>query len=243
MADRGLQAAVARLLSAIDEADFWPVSDGFCPGRRAHHALRDLRNTVMSGRAHGVVEADIRGDVDPIDHAWLLGMLDLRIGDPWVLRLIRKWLMAGILEETPLTIAEAGTPQGGPLSPVLANVSFHDALDLWFTRVVQPRCRGQATWIRFADDALALFERQDDADRFHRVLPRRLGKFELTLAEEKTRLIPFGRAHGCAGQPYREHVDFLGFRHHLRHDRRGRMAVVRLPSPTSRRKLLQGVKH
>lgn len=241
--DRLLQAAVARLLSALYEADFLSASYGFRPGRNAHQALRDLRNTVMTGRAHWVVEADIRGYFDHIDHAWLLRMLALRIGDRWILRLIRKWLTAGVLEGTELTPTEAGTPQGGPLSPVLANVYLHYALDLWFQRVVQPRCRGAATLIRFADDFLALFERPDDANRFYRTLPHRLGKFGLTLAEEKTRVVPFGRAHWRAGHPYPEAFDFLGFRHHLSHDRRGRMAVVRVPSPKSRRKFLQDVKH
>ncbi len=215
---------------------------GFRPGRSAHQALTVVRNTVMTGRAHWVVEADIRGYCDAIDHAWLLRMLALRIGDPWVLRLIRKWLQAGVLEDNQVTVAETGTPQGGPLSPVLANVYLHYVLDLWFTRVVQPRCRGRATLVRFADDFLALFERQEDAERFYRALPQRLGKFGLTLAAEKTQVLPFGRRHGRGDRAHRETFDFLGFRHHLSHDRHGRMAVVRLPSPKSRQKFLQATK-
>ena len=169
-------------------------------------------------------------------------MRDLRIGDPWIRRLIRQGLTAGVWENGTVTTPEAGTPQGGPLSPVLANVSLHDVLDLWVVRVGQPRCRGRATLIRFADDVLALFERQDDAARFFRALPQRLGKFGLTRAEEKTRVVPFGRRHGQPHQADPEPCDCLGFRHHLRHDRQGRMAVVRLPSPKSRQKFLQGVK-
>ncbi|NMP25180.1 reverse transcriptase domain-containing protein, partial [Sulfobacillus harzensis] len=185
--DRLLQAAVARLLGAIYEADFRPVSYGFRPGRNAHQALATLRNTLMTGRAHWVVEADIRGYFDHIDHDWLLRMLELRVGDPWILRLVRKWLAAGILEDGRVTPATVGSPQGGPLSPLLANVYLHYVLDLWFEQVVIPRCRGRATLIRFADDFLALFEEEQDARRFLRALPQRMRKFALTLAEEKTR--------------------------------------------------------
>ncbi|HVA89725.1 MAG TPA: reverse transcriptase domain-containing protein, partial [Chloroflexota bacterium] len=142
--DRLLQAAVARILGAIYETDFLGCSYGFRPGRSAHQALADLRQAVVTGKAQWVVEADIKGFYDHLDHEWLMRMLELRIGDPWILRLIRKWLKAGILDEGTVTTPEEGAPQGGPLSPVLANVYLHYALDLWFTRVMQPRCRGAA---------------------------------------------------------------------------------------------------
>ena len=177
-----------------------------------------------------------------LDHAWLMRMLDLRIGDPWILRLIRKWLNAGVLDHGQVTTPEEGTPQGGPISPVIANVYLHYALDLWFEKVVCPRCEGKATLIRFADDFVALFQSQADAQRFAKALPQRLAKFSLTLAEEKTNLLPFGWRHWRRGQSHPYHFDFLGFRHHLGTGRNGRMTVVRIPSPKSVRKFLAGTK-
>ncbi|BAS27397.1 RNA-directed DNA polymerase [Limnochorda pilosa] len=240
--DRLLQAAVARILSAIYEADFLECSYGFRPGRTAHQALAALRNEVMLGRAQWVYEADIRGFFDHLDHDWLMRMLDLRVGDPWILRLVRKWLSAGILDHGQVTVPEEGTPQGGPISPILANVYLHYALDLWFEKVARPRCVGKATLIRFADDFVVLFQSEKDARRFAAALPARLAKFNLTLAEEKTNLLPFGRRHWRRGQSHPYHFDFLGFRHHLGTDRKGRMAVVRIPSPKSVRKFLAEVK-
>lgn len=239
--DRLLQAAVARLLGAIYEADFLDCSYGFRPGRTAHQALAAVRSAVMTGAAQWVAEADIKGYFNHIQHEWLMRMLKLRVGDPWILRLISKWLKAGILDQGTVTIPEEGTPQGGPLSPLLANIYLHYALDLWFTRVVCPRCQGMATLIRFADDYVALFASQADAERFANVLPKRLAKFGLTLAEEKTKLIPFGRRHWVRDQSYPEHFDLLGFRHHLGTDRKGRMAVIRIPCPKSVRKFLAGI--
>ena len=177
-----------------------------------------------------------------IQHAWLMRMLELRIGDPWILRLIRKWLTAGILEQGTVTTPREGAPQGGPLSPLLANIYLHYVLDLWFTRVVSPRCQGPAQLVRFADDYIALFAHQGDAEKFSAALPERMAKFGLSLAEEKTKLIPFGRRHWQRGQSHPDHFDLLGFRHHLGTDRGGRMTVVRIPGPKSTRKFLSGVK-
>lgn len=240
--DRLLQAAVSRLLTPIYEADFLDCSFGFRPGRTAHQALGEVRVAVITGATQWVVEADIAGFFDHLDHAWLMRMLRLRIGDPWILRLIGKWLKAGILEEGTVTAPTEGTPQGGPLSPLLANVYLHYALDLWFVRVVRPRCHGAAKLVRYADDFIALFALETDAQRFAAALPERLAKFGLSLAEEKTKLIPFGRGHWTPGLSYPHHFDLLGFRHHLGTSRRGRMTVVRIPCPKSVRKFLSGVK-
>jgi len=169
-------------------------------------------------------------------------MLELRIGDPWILRLIRKWLKAGILEEGNVTTPTEGTPQGGPLSPLLANVYLHYVLDLWFTRVIRPRCRGAAKLIRYADDFIVLFAQEADAQAFADELPARLAKFGLSLAEEKTKLIPFGRGHWTRGQSYPHHFDLLGFRHHLGTNRFGRMTVMRIPRPKSVARFLAGIK-
>jgi RNA-directed DNA polymerase len=150
--DRLLQAAVARLLGPIYEADFLDCSYGFRPGRTAHEALAEVRKAVLTGEAQWVAEADIKAFFDHLDHAWLMRMLKLRIGDPWILRLIGKWLKAGILDQGQVTTPEEGTPQGGPLSPLLANIYLHYVLDLWFTLHVRPRCTGPAKLVRFADD-------------------------------------------------------------------------------------------
>ena len=240
--DRLLQSAVSRILSAIYEADFLDCSYGFRPGRTAHQVLTAVRDEVMFGGAQWVYEADIRSFFEVLDHAWLMRMLELRIGDPWILRLTRKWLSAGIFDHGQVTTPEQGTPQGGPISPVLANVYLHYALDLWFEKVVRPRCEGKATLVRFADDFVVLFQNETDAKRFAAALPTRLAKFNLTLAEEKTHLLPFGRRHWRSGQSHPHHFDFLGFRHHLGTDRKGRMTVVRVPSPKSVQKFLAEVK-
>lgn len=240
--DRLLQSAVSRILSAIYETDFLDCSYGFRPGRTAHQALAAVRSEVAFGGAQWVYEADIRSFFDVLSHEWLMRMLALRIGDPWILRLIRKWLSAGIFDHGQVTTPEEGTPQGGPISPVLANVYLHYALDLWFEKVVHPRCVGKATLIRFADDFVVLFQSEMDAKRFAKALPTRLAKFNLTLAEEKTNLLPFGRMHWRSGQGHPRHFDFLGFRHHLGTDRNGRMAVIRIPSLKSVQKFLASVK-
>ena len=240
--DRLLQAGVARILSAIYEADFLDCSYGFRPGRRAHDALAVIRREVILGRANWVVEADIRGYFDAIGHEWMLRMLELRIGDPWILRLIEKWLKAGIFESGQVITPERGTPQGGPLSPVLANVYLHYALDLWFERVVRPRSQDSVTLVRFADDFVILCRSEQDARAIAAALPRRLGKFGLSLAEEKTHVVPFGRVHWWRWEHRNHHFDFLRFRHHIGTNRKGRMSVVRIPSPKSVRRFLAETK-
>jgi group II intron reverse transcriptase/maturase len=174
------------------------------------------------------------------DHEWLMKMVELRVGDPWILRLIRKWLGAGIFENGTGVRPEKGTPQGGPLSPVLANVYLHYVLDLWFERAFKRTCYGKAFLIRFADDFIVLFGNRQDAERFGEAVEKRLAKFSLELAHEKTRLLPYGRKAWREGM--KEHFDFLGFRHHLGTDRKGRMAVIRIPTAKSVRKFLDRVK-
>ena len=240
--DRLLQAAVARILGAIYEPIFLDCSYGFRPGRKAHDALREIRTAVVSGRAQYVLEADIRGYFDHIDHNWLLRMLELKVGDPWILRLIRKWLKAGVLDKGTVTHPEEGTPQGGPLSPLLANIYLHYILDLWFQKVARPRLRHGAKVVRFADDFLLLFEDERDAKNIAEVLPKRLAKFGLEAASEKTRLVPFGTSawrQDC-GTPGT--FDFLGFSHHLGTTRRGAMVVVRVPAQKGVHRFLMAIK-
>ncbi|HLJ59748.1 MAG TPA: group II intron reverse transcriptase/maturase [bacterium] len=239
--DRLLQRAVARILEAIYEADFLEVSYGYRPGRSPHHALRALRDHIIGGRVNYVYEADIRGFFDHLNHEWLQRMLQLRIGDPVLLRLIGKWLRAGAMVNGVVVRTEEGVAQGGPISPVLANIYLHYALDLWFERVFKRRCRGEACLVRFADDYVACFQHRQEAEGFDVALVERLEKFHLTLAEGKTRLIVFGRfaretTERLGKIPGR--FDFLGFTHVCGRDRKGRFAVIRIPSRKSCRRFL-----
>jgi len=191
--DKVLQRAVAMLLEAVYEQDFLDCSYGFRPGRSAHQALSRLRDTLMEMGGGWALEVDIRKYFDTIGHEHLRSVLHQRIGDGVVLRLIGKWLNAGVMERGELSYPETGTPQGGVISPMLANIFLHTVLDTWFENEVKPRLRGRAVLVRFADDFVIAFEREDDARRVHDVLPKRFEKYGLTLHPEKTRLVPFRR--------------------------------------------------
>ena len=190
--DKLLQLAVKRILEAIYEQDFYRCSYGYRPNIGALDAVDKLTLKLQFGKYHYVVEADIKGYFDNIDHQWLLKMLARRVDDQALLRLIAKWLKAGVLETDGQVVQPStGTPQGGIISPILANVYLHYALDEWFQKVVKPHCRGEACLIRYADDFVCAFENQADAQRFHEVLGKRLGKFGLELSAEKTQVIAF----------------------------------------------------
>ena len=191
--DKVLQRAVVMLLEPVYEQDFLDCSYGFRPGRNAHQALSKLRDTMMEMGGGWALEVDIRKYFDTIDHEQLRAVLRQRIGDGVVLRLIGKWLNAGVMEEGELSYPDTGTPQGGVISPMLANIFLHTVLDTWFEGEVKPRLRGKAELVRFADDFVIAFEREDDARRVQQVLPKRFGKYGLTLHPEKTRLVPFRR--------------------------------------------------
>ena len=241
VADRLLQRAVARILEAVFEADFLDCSFGFRPGRNPHHALQAFRRQVVTGKVSHVFETDIRSYFTQIDHQWLRRMVAHRIADPIILRLISKWLKAGALRDGVFIAAEEGTPQGGPISPVLSNVYLHFTLDLWFEKKFKSQCRGEAYLVRFADDFVGCFQFQDDAQNFQRQLRERFARFNLELAEDKTRLLLFGRfaaaMRGRRGlRP--ETFEFLGFKHVCGVDRRGRFALIRIPSTKSCRKFL-----
>jgi RNA-directed DNA polymerase len=191
--DRLVQRAVARILEAVFEADFLDCSYGFRPKRGAHDALRTVRTTLVTKKAGYVYEADIRGYFNHINHQWLRRMVAHRIADGVILRLIGKWLRAGVMQDGVVIRPEAGTPQGGPLSPILANVYLHYVLDLWFEKRVRRSVRGETYLIRFADDFVATFQYRRDAEGFDRDLRQRLARFNLAVADEKTRLLIFGR--------------------------------------------------
>jgi group II intron reverse transcriptase/maturase len=229
--DKLVQLAVARILQAIYEQDFLRCSYGYRPNRSALDGVDKLTVKLQFGRYNFVVEADIKGFFDNIDHDCLVEMLGDRIGDRRLLRLIQKWLKAGVLDTDGKVIHTAtGTPQGGVVSPVLANVYLHYVLDLWFQTVVKAHCKGEACLIRFADDFVCAFEYERDAKAFYKALELRLGKFGLKVAPDKTRVIPFSRRN----KPGAARFDFLGFEFYWGIDLAGRDHLKRR---TSRKKL------
>jgi RNA-directed DNA polymerase len=228
--DKVLQRAVVMILEAIYEQDFSPGSYGFRPGRSAHQALRDLWQQTMQSGGGWILEVDIRKFFDTLDKSQLRDLLRRRVRDGMLLRLIDKWLDAGVLEEGSLSYPEAGTPQGGVISPLLANVYLHYVLDEWLEQEVKPRLRGRAFLIRYADDFVIGFTDGADARRVLEVLPKRFGKYGLTLHPEKTRLVPFQRPpQRPAGQdrpPERPGTfTFLGFTHFWGKSRKGNNVV------------------
>jgi len=194
ISDKLVQSAAAQILSAIYEQDFLACSHGYRRGKGPQRAALELSQRLHRGRFRWVVDADIKGFFDHIDHDWLLKMLEQRINDRAFIGLIRKWLKAGILEEDSQVIYPlTGTPQGGVVSAVLANIYLHYALDLWFEKIVKPRCNGDAVLMRFADDFVCCFQYREDERQFSKVLGDRLGKFLLELSVEKTKVIKFTR--------------------------------------------------
>jgi RNA-directed DNA polymerase len=229
--DKLLQVAVKRILEAIYEQDFLRCSYGYRPNVSALHAVDKLTVKLQFGQYYFIVEADIKGYFDTIEHEKLVEMLEERIDDRALIRLIKKWLKAGILDTDGKVIHPVtGTPQGGIVSPILANVYLHYVLDLWFHQVVKKHCRGEACLIRYADDFVCAFQYQEDAQRFYRVLGKRLGKFGLEVAAEKTRVIPFDRDPPSGKSSF----DFLGFEFYWDKDRGGKPHLKRR---TSRKKL------
>ena len=234
--DRLLQGAARLLLEAIFEQDFHPVSYGYRPKTGAQQAVKDLTYELQFGRYGYVVEADIQGFFDNIDHEWLLRMIAERVDDKPFLGLIEHWLKAGILEQDGMVIhPQAGTPQGGVISPILANIYLHYAVDHWFERVVKRHCQGQAYIIRFADDFVCAFQYQREAERFYRTLPKRLAKFGLTVAPEKTCIHRFSRFHPSRKRRF----TFLGFEFYWEADTKG---VPRVWRRTAREKLRASIK-
>lgn len=226
--DKLLQMAVARILSAIYEQDFSKCSYGYRPHRGPLDAVGDMTSAMQSGKYCWVVEADIKSYFDTIDHDWLMQMLEERIDDKPFLRLIRKWLKAGILEtEGQVVHPSTGTPQGGIVSPVLANIYLHFVLDLWFEKSFIRECEGRAMIIRFADDFVCAFQYRHDADLFYEVLNDRLSMFGLCTAPEKTRILRFCKYSRADSGVF----SFLGFELRWGTDRRGRPLVLRRTCP------------
>lgn len=242
--DRVVQKAVAWVLSAVFEQDFQDLSHGFRPKRSPHTALLRLREGIRQGRARYVVEVDVIGYFDAVQHEWLRKFVRHRVNDGGLLRLLNKWLKAGVLERGVITRSEDGVPQGGPVSPVLANIYLHYVLDLWFERRFRKTCRGFAELTRFADDFVAVFRDQSDAERFRREMEERLAAFGLQIAPEKTAVLCFD---GSLLQGRRKPAErpasftFLGFTHFQRRARSGWTHVARTPSVKARERFVREV--
>lgn len=223
--DKVLQRAVTMVLEAVCEQDFLDCSYGFRPGRSAHQALQALWDQMMKMGGGYVLELDIQKFFDTLDHSHLRSFLDRRVRDGVIRRAIDKWLKAGAMEDGAVRNLETGTPQGGVVSPILANLYLHVVLDQWFIRDIVPLLRGKAFLIRYADDAVLVFSSERDAKRVMQVLPRRFGKYGLSLHPEKTKLVDFKRPSNGGNGP--TSFDLLGFTHFWGKSRRGNWVVQR----------------
>jgi group II intron reverse transcriptase/maturase len=223
--DKVVQRALVELLNAIYEEDFLDISYGFRPGRSQHDALDALHVGITSRKVNWILDADIAAFFDTVSHDWLIRFVEHRIGDKRVIRLIRKWLKAGVLEDGKVETTEVGTPQGAVISPLLANIYLHYVFDLWAERWKRREAKGDMLIVRYADDIVVGFQHKAEADRFRGELTQRLADFALQLHPDKTRLIEFGRFAAAnrrgrgLGKP--EPFDFLGFTHICGRSRKG----------------------
>jgi group II intron reverse transcriptase/maturase len=244
--DKIVQRATLAVLNAIYEEDFLGFSYGFRPSRSQHDALDALATGIISTKVNWILDADIRSFFDEVDREWLVRFLEHRIGDPRILRLIRKWLKAGILEDGVVSVSDQGTGQGAVISPLLANVYLHYAFDLWAERWRRREARGDMIIVRYADDLVVGFEHEADARRFWEAMRARLEAFSLSLHPDKTRLIEFGR-HAAARRAQRglgkpETFTFLGFTFICGRSRRGHFLLTRKSRRDRMRAKLQEIK-
>jgi group II intron reverse transcriptase/maturase len=228
--DKVLQRAVKMVLDPLYEQEFLDCSYGFRPGRSAHGALSALRDAIMNAGNGWVLEVDIKKFFDTLKHHLLIDIVKHRVCDGVIIRLIGKWLSAGVQEQSQVRHPEEGTPQGGVISPLLSNIYLHTVLDKWFEEEIKPRLLGVATLIRYADDFVIVFRNRMDAERTMAVLPKRFAKYGLSLHPDKTRLMPFGRPR--KGQTGPGTFDFLGFTHYWGKTRAGGWTVNRKTAKT-----------
>jgi RNA-directed DNA polymerase len=244
--DKIVQRAVVEVLNAIYEVDFLGFSYGFRPRRHQHHALDALATAIKRKRVNWWLDADLRDFFGTLDHGWLVKFIEHRIADRRILRLIQKWLSAGVLQDGTWTACEQGAPQGATISPLMSNLYLHYVLDLWVQQWRKRHARGEVVIVRYADDFLVGFEHRSDAERFHAELRERLAKFSLELHPDKTRLVEFGRVAAIRrmrqglGAP--ETFDFLGFTHIYAKSRNGGFWLHRQTMRKRLRAKLQEVK-
>lgn len=242
--DKVLQKTVQMLLEAVYEQDFLPCSYGYRPGKRQHMALEQVWKTAMDVQGGWVIEADIRDFFGKLQHSHLRSFLDQRVRDGVVRRTVDKWLNAGVMEFGKLSYPEDGTPQGGVVSPILANIYLHEVLDKWFEETVKPKLKGRAKLVRFADDFICIFDRENDARRVMEVLPKRFEKYGLTLHPDKTRLIDFRKPMDppkSGGDGNRNSFDFLGLKHHWGTSKRGQWCVKQTTSKSRLKRALAAI--
>lgn len=216
--DKIVQRGMAKILNAIYEPLFLDCSFGFRPNRNCHDALKILNVYIEKRYTNFIVDVDIKGFFDNVDHEWMMKFLQHRIADPAFLRIVARFLKGGYMEEGKFYKTDVGTPQGGIISPILANVYLHYVLDLWFEKVVRKSCKGHAYMVRYADDFVCCFQSETEANNFYEALIERLRKFNLEIAEDKSKIIPFGKyaERNCKRKGCRkpDTFDFLGFTHY-----------------------------
>ena len=235
--DKLVQAALAKILTAIYEQEFLDSSFGFRPNRSCHDAIKVLNSILMRRPINYIVDVDIKGFFEHVNHDWMIKFIEHRIQDPNIIRLIKRFLKAGTMEEGIKYDTIEGTPQGGLVSPVISNIYLHYVIDLWFEKYVRKQCLGAAFMVRYADDNIFCFESKAEANAFYKALPERLSKFGLEISAEKSKIIAFGRnarkkdhndGNGSGGKP--ETFDFLGFKHYCSKNRNGKFRVKRKTS-------------
>lgn len=230
--DKLVQAALVKILNVIYEKDFMECSFGFRPGRGCHDALKVLDNILNKQEIKYVVDADIKGFFDHVDHEWMMKFLKHRIADPNILRLVSRFLKSGIVEEGILYDTPGGTPQGGVCSPILGNIYLHYVLDLWFEKRIRKNCKGKAYMVRYADDSVFCFQYEEDAKEFYAQMIERLGMFNLEVAQEKTKIVYLNKENDEDGKrcKHSNSFDFLGFTHYIGKDKNGAKRAKRKTS-------------
>ena len=234
--DKLVQGAIADILNQIYECKFLDCSYGFRENRNCHQAIREINQTIMTKKVNYILDADIKGFFDNVDHKWLMKFLENDIGDKNLLRYINRFLISGYIEDFKYYETDKGTPQGGLISPILANVYLHYVLDLWITKAVKPNLKGEIYLVRYADDFIIMFQYENEAKLVYQELIKRLAKFGLEVEESKTRIIPFGRYKGI-----KETFDFLGFMHYNSKTRNGKYTVGHKMSKKKRKAKQQSI--
>ena len=244
--DKLVQNIISQILNVIYEPVFLDFSYGFRPKRSCHDAIKELNKIIVNHKTSYIVDADIKGFFDNVNHEWMMKFVEERIEDPNLLRLIKRFLKAGVMEEGKYSDTDKGTPQGGLVSPILANIYLHYSLDLWFEKIIKKRCSGEAHIMRYADDFVCCFQNKYEAEAFYKDLIERLKKFGLEIEESKTKIIEFGRFAETNrkknGDSKPETFEFLGFTHICGKTLKGKFAVQRITSKKKLKAKKQAVK-